>query len=328
LCIFFAGAIAPRARADAAGDLARYSVFSQVDPSSLAGGKVLSARGPALGFPRDLSIQAVYLIHAPVARTLEMHKQWDATRHPELRVYLHHDLPSHPAIGDFTLPVPNNSAVRTLADVTEKLPNLGGLQLSKAEAGMFKGPGGGGGFPPAVRDFWREVLAGRWSAFNQHGLSGVPPYDSSEGSARVADEVSRLLREQPKVRAAFRPVIDQSPLGGGSGSLPLGSYWELFDVEGQAAFSLGAACSVQSADSAQLLDLQYYASGGYYAYVTLYQMWPVTVAGKPATLVWRVDSISSLSLSDLGPFDRMGSSAAMMKDIQRIINFFEKDMGR
>jgi hypothetical protein len=57
-------------------------------------------------------------------------------------------------------------------------------------------------------------------------------------------------------------------------------------------------------------------------------MWPVTVGGKPATLVWRVDSISSLSLSDLPAFQRMGSGAAMMRDIQRIITFFEKDMGR
>ena len=84
---------------------------------------------------------------------------------------------------------------------------------------------------------------------------------------------------------------------------------------------------METGDAAQLLDMQYYASGGYYVYVTLYQMWPVTVNGQAATLVWRVDSMSSLSLSDLGPFDRMGSGAAMMKDIQRIINFFQRDTG-
>jgi hypothetical protein len=132
------------------------------------------------------------------------------------------------------------------------------------------------------------------------------------------------------VRALFHPIIEKSPLGGsnGAGSLPLAPYWELFDVEGQAAFSLGAASAIQSADSAQLLDLQYYASGGYYVYVTLYQMWPVTVGGKPATLVWRVDLISTQSVADLGPFDRMGSGAAMAKEIQRIIGFFLKDTGQ
>ena len=326
--MFLGGLVAPRAHADGVADLAKYSVFPTVDLSSLAGGKVLTSRGPALGFPRDLTVQAVYLVRAPVARALEMHGNWDAAKHPELKVYLHHDFSTRPTLADFTLPIPGNSASRKLAEATEKLPDLGDLQLSKAEAAEFKNSGGGA-FPAGVKDFWSQLLFRRASAFTQHGLSAEPPYDSSDGSARVTDEVSRLLlREQPKVRAAFRPLVEQSPLGGGTGSLPLLPYWEMFDVEGQGAFSLGAACSLQGADGAQFLDLQYYASGGYYVFVTLYRMWPVTVDGKAATLVWRVDSISSLSLSDLRPFERMGSGAAMMKDIQRIINFFQKDMGR
>jgi hypothetical protein len=323
-----AGLIAPRAQADPLADLAKYSVFSQVDLTALSGGKILSARGPALDFPRDLTVQALYLVHAPVARALDMHKQWNAGKHPELKVYLHRDLSTHPTLADFTQPIPGNSAVRKLADATEKLPALGDLQLSKPEAAAFKNTGGGGPFPQAVQNFWSQLLFQRASAFLQHGLSGLPPYDSSDGSVRVADEVSRLLGEQPKVRAAFGPVIDRSPLSGGLGSLPLSPYWELFDVEGQAAFSLGAAASLQPGDSAQMVDLQYYGSGGYYVFITFYQMSPVTVGGQAATLVWRVDSISSLSLSDLRPFERMGSGAAMMKDIQRIINFFQKDMGR
>ena len=327
-CAFFTGIILPRAQADPVADLAKYSVFSSVDPSSLSGGKILSSRGPALSFPRDLTVQAVYLVHAPVAQAVALHKQWDAARHSELKVYLHHDMAGQPGPQDFTLPIPGNSAARKLAGETGKLPAMGELQLSKPEAAMFKGAGGSGPFPPGVQSFWSQVLLHRASAFAQRGLSGLPPYDSDDGSARVSDEVNRLLRDQPKVSAAFRPLIEKSPLGGGVGSLPLGNYWEMFDVEGEAAFSLGAACSIQTGDSAQLLDLQYYATGGYYAYITLYQMSPVTVDGKPATLVWRVDSISTLSIADLGPFDRMGSGAAMSKEILRIINLFQKDMER
>jgi hypothetical protein len=326
ICLLLAGAAASSARADAASDLAKYSVFSGVDPSSLAGGRILSARGPSGGNTRDLSIQALYLIRAPLARTLEIHEDWDSTRHPELRVYLHHDFSTHPTMADFTLPIPNKPAVRRLAAATEKLPSLGDLQLSQAEAASYKASGGGD-FPQGVRDFWSQVLYKRATAFLSRGLGGEPPYDSG-GGARVSEEVSRLMGEQPKVREAFRPLIGQSPLGGGAGSLPLSPYWELFDVEGQANFSLGASCSIQSGDSAQFLDLEFYASGGYYAYITLYQMWPVTVGGKPATLVWRVDSLSSSSLEGLGPLDRLGSGAAMMKDIQRIVGFLQRDMGR
>jgi len=320
ICTLFAGFIAPAARADAVADLAKYSVFPQVDPSSLAGGKILTNRGPTLDFPRDLTVQAVYLVHAPVARALEMHKQWDAGKHSELKVYVHHDFSTHPSLADFSQSLPGNSAVRKLTDATAKLPAAGDLQLSKEEAAAYKGG--------SMQAFWSQLLLHRASAFLQHGLGGLPPYDSGDGSVRVAAEVSRLLGEQPKVRAAFGPIIGASPLGGGAGSSPLLPYWELFDVEGQGAFSLGAACSVQTGDSAQMVDLEYYASGGYYTFMTLTQMWPVTVNGKPATLVWRVDSISSLSLSDLRQMEHMASGAAMTKDIERIIKFFLKDMDR
>ena len=68
-CMAFAGFIALRAHADPIADLAKYSVFSQADLSSLSAGKIATARGPALGFPRDLTVQSLYLIHQPVART-------------------------------------------------------------------------------------------------------------------------------------------------------------------------------------------------------------------------------------------------------------------
>jgi hypothetical protein len=319
-CLFSAGLVAPPAHADPAADLAKYSVFSQVDLASLSAGKILALRGPGLGFPRDLTVQSLYLVHAPVRRALEMHEQWNPGRHSELKVLLHHDFSTHPSLPDFSQPLPGDSAVHRLADATGKLPAQGDLQLSKAEAAAFKG----GPF----QAFWSQVLLHRATGFLGRGLSGEPPYDSPGGSVRVGDEVSRLLHEQPKVRAAFGPIIGSSALSGGAGSLPLLPYWELFDVEGQAAFSLGATSALQSGDTAQAVDLQYYASGGYYAYITLYQMWPVTVDGKPATLVWRVDDISSLSLSDLRPMERLGSGAAMVRDIQRVIGDFKRDMDR
>ena len=301
--------------------MAKYSVFGQVDPGTLANGTVLTKRGPALNFPRDLSIQAVYLVHAPVARAVELHRAWDPGRHSELKVYAHHDFSTHPTLADFSQSLPGNgAAVRRLADATSRLPDMGDLQMSKAEADDYKKSGG------SMQAFWSQLLLHRATDFIGGGLSGLPSYDSADGSARVSEEVNRLLGEQPRVRAAFAPIIGHSPLGGGGGGvLP---YWELFDVEGQGAFSLGATSSVQTGDSAQMVDLQYYASGGYYVFVTLYDFVPVTVGGKPATLVWRVDTISSLSLSDLSPFERMGSGAAMMKDIQRIINFFQRDTSR
>jgi hypothetical protein len=315
------GVGAQSARADAVSDLAKSSVFSSVDLNALAGGTVLSAPGPQGSGDHDLSVQAVYLVKTPVARALQLHQQWDAGKHSELKVYVHHDFSTRPAPGDFSQSLPGNGAVKKLLDATSKLPNIGELQLSKAEAASFKG---GTGAAPA---FWSQILYQRASDFLSKGLGGLPEYDTADGAVRVADEVSRLIRDQPKVHAAFGPIIGSSPLGGGLGSAALQPYWELFDVEGTGAFSLGAAVSVTTSGGAQMVDLQYYASGGYLTYVTLYQMWPVTVGGKPATLVWRVDSIASNDLAGLRPFEKKGSQVAMSKDIVRIVNFFKKDVG-
>jgi hypothetical protein len=73
------------------------------------------------------------------------------------------------------------------------------------------------------------------------------------------------------------------------------------------------------------MDLGYYSSGGYYAVVTLQQLWPVQVDGREATLVWRVDLVSSAILGELRGAERMGSGAAMMRDIQKDIRAFVQD---
>src|SRR4051812_47929192 len=82
----------PLRAADAVAELGKFSVFEQFDLGKVAGGKVLAARGPALDSPRDLGIQAVYLVPAPLAKAVELHRQWDPTKHPQLKVYLHGDL--------------------------------------------------------------------------------------------------------------------------------------------------------------------------------------------------------------------------------------------
>lgn len=314
-------------------ELGKFSVFEQLDLSRITGGKVVAARGPALDSPRDLAVQAVYVVPAPLAKTVELHRRWDATRHQELKVRLHGDISGKPTPGDFgkLTSASNNSALKALVSATQKLPDKTGLQLSSEEAKAYSNDGGGnssGALPPAVSAFWTRALSQRVQAFSSRGLAGQPAYDLGGQSIRVSEELSRLLKEQPKLRTQFRGLIDQTPLSGGTGGLSASHYWELFDVEGQGALSLGASYAREGGDSAQLLDLQYYSSGGYLALFTLYQMWPITVDNRPATLVWRGDSLSSVALSGLKGVERMGSGAAMMKELQKTITLFLKDAGK
>jgi hypothetical protein len=307
--------------ADALSELGKFSTFEKLDLSKVSGGKVLSARGPALDQPRDLAIQFVYVVPGPLAKVVEAHRQWDPSRHSELKVLMHGDVGAKPSAGDFAaLAKPaGGGAVKALASATQKLPNKDGLQLSNAEAQAFqKGAGLSG---------WGALLAQRAAGFSARGLAGLPPYESGKETVRPADEVTRLLKEQPKIRGQFRGLIDATPLGAGAGS-PAQLYWEMFDVDGVAAFSLGASYAKDGAESAQLLDLQYYASGGYYVYFSLYQMWQITMDGKPATLVWRGDSIASQSLGELRGVEKMGSGAAMMAEVKKAVTLFLKDTGK
>jgi hypothetical protein len=271
---------------------------------------------------RDLAIQFVYLVPAPLAKTVELHRQWDPTRHSGLKVILHGDIRAKASAADFASlgKPPGSGAVKALVAATQKLPDKGSLQLSTAEAQAFpKSPGLSG---------WTSILTQRASVFSGRGLAGQPPYEPGKGTIRAADEVSRLLREQPKIRAQFRSLIEATALGGGTGSIPPQHYWELFDVDGLGAVSLGAAYAKESGDTAQMADLQYYASGGYYVYFALYQMWQTTIDGRPATLVWRGDSIASESLGELRGVEKMGSGAAMMAEVKKAISLFLKDAAR
>jgi hypothetical protein len=50
------------------------------------------------------------------------------------------------------------------------------------------------------------------------------------------------------------------------------------------------------------------------------------VNGSDATLVWRVDLTSASALSDLRGVERLGSGAAMMREVQKGIKAFLKDV--
>ncbi|MGH8101365.1 MAG: hypothetical protein ACREIW_08705, partial [Chthoniobacterales bacterium] len=133
---------------------------------------------------------------------------------------------------------------------------------------------------------------------------------------------------QEKIRKQFSGFLGQTGIGRGGGISPE-MYWELLNVDDRGVVTLGAYYNKAAANGAyQAADVLYYASGGYYVSLTLYQMWPVSVQGKASTLVWRGDMISSASLGSLHGVERLGSEAAMMKEISKAITFFRQDMGR
>jgi len=317
------------AHADPVSELASFSIFDKVDLAQLAKSAVKMAHGPPMRNSRYLAVQSCYVAPGSPAQQVEALRRWNPTRHGELKVFLHTDLPSNPTAANFEKlrNAPGNSSVRSFVAATQKLgPEL---QISKDEAKKFSAgtAGGGGAIPAPVAAFWADVLAARMRAFVSGGMAAEPPYDHAGPSIRPSEEVNGLLRDQEKIRRQFSGLLGATGIGRGAGSLRPELYWELLDVDDQGVVTLGASYSQGSGGTYQAADVLYYASGGYYVALTLYQLWPVTVEGKPSTLVWRGDMISAASLGTLRGVERLGSESVMMKNITKAVTLFRRDSG-
>jgi hypothetical protein len=315
------------ARGDAASELAGFSIFDSVDISELAKSDVKTMHGPPMG-GRFLSVQSCYVMPGSPAHQIDALRQWNPTKHRELKVFLHSDLPGSPTASDFSKlkNAPDNSSINALVSATQKLSSE--LQISREEARKFSAGSatGGGAMPASVAAFWSSLLAARAKSFISGGISAQPPYDHGGDAIRAGDEVNSLLKQQDKIRRQFSSFLGETGIGRGAGSIKPEVYWELLDVDDQGVLTLGAFYNRAGASGAyQAADILYYASGGYYVALTLYQMWPVTAEGKASTLVWRGDMISSASLASLHGVERLGSESAMTKDISKAITLFRRD---
>ena len=205
--------------ADAISELASFSIFDKVDLAQLAKSDVKTAHGPPMSNPRFLAVQSCYVVSGAPAQQIEALRRWDATRHRELKVFLHSDLPSNPTPVNFEKlkNAPGNASVRSFVAATQKLgPSL---QISKDEAKKFSAGGGGGAMPAPVVAFWTDILTARTKSFVSSGMSGQPPYDHAGPSVRAGDEVNGLLREQGKIRNQFSGLLGATGIGSGAGSL-------------------------------------------------------------------------------------------------------------
>jgi hypothetical protein len=301
--------------------MAQFSVFGKVDLNELAKGDIKTATGAPMSTPRYLSVQSCFVVPQPPEKVLQTMQHFDPTAHRELKVYLHADLPASPSASNFSRlnNPPENSAVKSLRNATEKMSS--DLQLSQAEAQKYSA-----GQQPFA--FWIGVLAKRAQAFVTGGAAAEEPYSHTSNPVQPGEEFSGLVRQQAKVNRQFGGFLGATGLLDGRGSLKPELSWELLEVEDEGVLTLGATYRRSSAGGAQIADGLYYASGGYNVALTLYQLWPVNVGGRPSTLVWRGDLVSANSLGELHGIERLGSESAMRKDILKAATILKREAGR
>lgn len=308
--------------ADPTSEMAEFSVFGKINLAELVKGEVKTAAGSPMTSERYLSVQSCFIIPQPPAKVIAAMKSFNPTAHRELKVMLHADLPASPTVADFSKldQAPNSHAFQSLSARTEKMS--ADLQISRAEAQAYtRGK--------SVVAFWSELLAKRAQTFVGSGAPGEPAYDHSGNPVQPGKELAGLVRQQPKVNRQFASFLASTGLIGGKGALKPELYWEMIDVEGEGVLTLGASYSRSvSGGDYQVADGLYYASGGFIVSLTLHQLWPIDLAGKPATLVWRGDFTSANSLGELHGIERLASESAMRKDILKAATVFQHDASR
>lgn len=316
--LFFTGTSLP-----AAEPLSEVAAFSslKIDQAKLDKGDVISARSPGVTFPRGQSIESMFVVAAPFEKTIEALKTWNGGKQGD-KVYLHADIGGAPDAADFKRlgSAPSSGPVKAFVSATGK----GQVQLAAGEA--EQAPKAESISAPPFTAFWSGVLTKRAQAFAGGGLPALPAYAVGGQKISPAEEASALLKSVPKIQAQFRPALGAVGLSGKPAKPSL--YWELVNAEGTATATLGAASVATVGKGAQMADIQYYASGTYYVFISLYQLWPTSANGKPATLVWRGDLISAAELGRLRGIERNAAGSAMAKEIVKTIGYFQKDAAR
>ncbi len=307
-----------------------FSDFQQIDVVHLLNGDILSERGSLMNFPNGISAQTCFAVPLPAEEAAKRLQVWDPSPHAELKVYAFHPLHMPCELADFQPLDFNNGQkpVRWLMDkVVASTPEKSELNLTRDEARELAGCVQKRADPQNVSECWVKLLLPRASAFQQKGLAGVLPYEVAGESVSPSEQVRTMLREQLAVSHEFLPILKKIGLVGNDAapSLTPYYYWSLFDADYHGTMSLGAVYLLAVGDHFQLVDLEYYVSGNYYASATLYEVWPVQDGGKVGALVWRGDFFAAPTLRFTKGTERIAYGVLMLQDIKKEIRCIEEE---
>jgi hypothetical protein len=135
-----------------------------------------------------------------------------------------------------------------------------------------------------------------------------------------------MLHEQSAVAAEFALLLRQSGILGKERTLNPFHYWGMYEADHRAVLNLGAMYLLSLDDRYQLMDAQYYVSGVYYSFVTLYEVWPIQIGDKPGALIWRGDFFAAPVLEFTNGFERLAYGAIMVQELKKAIRAFQDDV--
>jgi hypothetical protein len=316
---------------DPLDDVKRFSDFPAADLHHVFDGDILGTRGSLMNFPNGLSAQTCFVTPEAAAETAKRLQVWDPLPHEALNVFAYQAMRAPCAEADFqSLNLKSGqSAIRWLLDKTlATTADKSDLNLTRAEAQQLANCAKSNPDSQDIGACWGELLHERAAAFQREGFGGLPPYEANGATVSPATQLREMLREQPAVARQFATLLQQSGLFGGeqAESLTPTLYWTLFEANHHATLSLGAIYLLPQGDHYQLLDVQYYVSGKYYAAATLSEVWPIRVGEKLGALVWRGDFVAAPTLAYTRGVDRIVYGAILLQEVKKVVRCFQDDL--
>jgi hypothetical protein len=312
-------------------DVRRFSDFPATDLRHVLDGDILGARGSLMNFPNGLSAQTCFVTPEAAAETARRLQFWDPLPHEALNVFAYRALRGPCAAADFqSLNLESNQGAirwlldKTLATTAEKTD----LNLTHAEAQQLANCARNNSNPQEIGACWGELLQERAAAFQRDGFDGLRPYEANGVTVSPGTQLREMMRDQPAVSRQFATLLRESGLFGSerAESLTPTLYWTLFEANHHATLSLGAIYSLPQGDHYQLLDVQYYVSGKYYAAATLSEIWPIRVGEKSGALVWRGDFVAAPTLAFTKGIDRIVYGAILLQEVKKVVRCFQDDL--
>ncbi len=259
-----------------------------------------------------MSCQAVFVVNAPPETTHQALLKFNSTRHPELEVFQHHVFQGEKDSGfDRLLLNPKDSASSALI---RSMGDAGAIQLDAREVPLLPRTR----TADAAQQFLSGILRERWNRFSKGGDFG------SVGSYDAGSEIRSLLAEEGKMSRHFETLLAPLRAKGAPGS-PKFFYWDLSIVDKKSAVQLGAVYSAELPEGRQVLDVTYYSSNAYLVSITLYEMHPITIDGKPQTLVWEGSLVSTTGIEGGLGLKRKIGARMMAADVEKWIRIFRAD---
>jgi len=312
-------------------DVKRFSDFPATDLRHVLDGDILGARGSLMNFPNGLSAQTCFVTPEAAAETVRRLLVWDPLPHEALNVFAYQTMHGSCEIADFqSLNLKSDqSAIRWLVDKTlATTADKSDLNLTRAEAQQLADCTRSNPDPQDIGACWGELLHERAAAFQREGFDGLAPYEANGVTVSPGTQLREMLRDQPAVARQFAALLRQSGLWGSERAelLTPTLYWTLFTANHHATLSLGAIYVLAQGDHYQLMDVQYYVSGKYYAAVTLCEIWPIRIGEKSGALVWRGDFVAAPTLAFTKGVDRIVYGAILLQEIKKVVRCFQDDL--